>query len=233
MSAVICQWLYDIWHQFTIQPPKKRAELNSHAEITKIESEWKIWEKFMRLLRVLSYIIIEGLIKISFVWWSWFGTFQYLKWVSSEKSLIDGVSATNRCLQYSSCSSLSQNRNKIRKNMLLRYFKTTFKGNLVSNQICGFPRFGKCHTRLLSTSPLSRNQYDDLYAARWATFQCKLSNSIGKTYFFRSFPYQNIHIPQVISQSHSLFIFSSFLSHLRKSLSFFFVREYPYKMTTK
>lgn len=153
-----------------------------------------------------------------------------LKWIAIENSIVFVVSAANKCLSRKWIVNSYQKNTEINQNMLLRYFKTTLKGNLVSNQICGFPCVGKFHSRLLSTSTLSRNQYDDLYADRWATFQCKLFNSSAE-----SFPVVfSIKTYRKLLQSHSHFQNSRSHNFANYSLFWFsLAREITYISTTK
>lgn len=48
-------------------------------------------------------------------------------------------------------------------------------GNLFSRQLKAFATSQPVSSQSLSTSKLSANQYDDLYADRWAKFQCELA----------------------------------------------------------
>lgn len=57
--------------------------------------------------------------------------------------------------------------------MLLKYLKTILTKNIVQSQIYSFSGERTVLNRLLSTSSIKQNQYDNLYADRWAKFQCK------------------------------------------------------------
>lgn len=59
--------------------------------------------------------------------------------------------------------------------MLVKCRNAFFGGNLFSRQIKAFATSQVVSNQSLSTSKLSANQYDDLYADRWAKFQCELA----------------------------------------------------------
>lgn len=57
--------------------------------------------------------------------------------------------------------------------MLVKCRNRVLNSNLLNQQILPFVAKQNVRSRLLSTSKLSANQYDDLYADRWAKFQCE------------------------------------------------------------
>lgn len=58
--------------------------------------------------------------------------------------------------------------------MLMKCRNGIFSGNLFSRQRLALSASRNALNQSLSTSKLSANQYDDLYADRWAKFQCEL-----------------------------------------------------------
>lgn len=52
-------------------------------------------------------------------------------------------------------------------------------GKLLTRQVLPLSKAQVVLDRALSTTRLTANEYDDLYADRWAKFQCKQSKRFG------------------------------------------------------
>lgn len=80
----------------------------------------------------------------------------------------------NRCVQYLLDLVSLLVIVKFNRNMFVKCQNRILIGNLFSRQFLAFSAKQNALRQSLSTTSLSANQYDDLYADRWAKFQCEI-----------------------------------------------------------